>query len=246
MTEDNDATNTLWDNAYIAYIPLLGAAVALTFDVGCFYAIGISFFTLFSLSEHIVFAIQAFPIVLALLIPLSVVLVIMGRGGASMPPPYDPTKVSKPSRIAAYVFFFILFLLLISVLGYILVYATAMVLVVIEFAVVGVAIFFINAPYKRVFIASMAILIVLTIAFILGFADGRSYLAKDDTSIGSIIPTASSVVQLKNGALVSGRIIMSGDRGVLLYDPALDRLRFILRDAIGSIEATPPEHTTGP
>jgi hypothetical protein len=76
MSDDQSVatkTNPLWKDSYIAYIPLLGAAVALTYDVGFFYAIGISFFTLFSLSEHIVFAIQAFPVALAVLMLLSLV-----------------------------------------------------------------------------------------------------------------------------------------------------------------------------
>jgi uncharacterized membrane protein len=58
MTEDANKTSNLWKDNYLAYIPLLGAAVAVTFDVGYFFALNLSFFTLFSLSEHILFAIQ--------------------------------------------------------------------------------------------------------------------------------------------------------------------------------------------
>src|SRR6202521_1018906 len=91
--KDADVSGTLWNDKYIAYIPLLGAAVALIFDVGCFYAIQINLFTLFSLSEHIVFAIQAFPIALAVFIPISGLVVVMGTGASPVPP--DPNKVSK-------------------------------------------------------------------------------------------------------------------------------------------------------
>jgi hypothetical protein len=238
MTKAVDAANTLWNDRYIAYIPLLGAAVALTFDVGFFYSIGISFFTLFSLSEHIVFAIQAFPIALFLLIGFSTVPIMMGRGGGSVPSPYDPEKVSKPRRIAAYVFLFVLFLIAISVLAYLLVRAPEMILVTMEFAAIGFGIFFMNKPYTRVFITSMVILTILTISFIFGLADGRAYVSKDDRTNG-LVPTASNVVQLKDGALIGGRIIRSGDRGVLLYDPASDRLRFVLWNTIDTIEATP-------
>ena len=233
-----DAANTLWNDKYIAYIPLLGAAVALTFDVGFFYAIGISFFTLFSLSEHIVFAIEAFPIALFLLIGLSGLAIIMGRSGDSVPPSYDPEKASKPRRIVAYVVLFVLFLMVISGLGYLLARAPEMILVTMEFAAIGFGIFFMKKPYRRVFIMSVAILMILTISFIFGLADGRAYVSKDDRPDG-LIPTASNVVQLKDGASISGRIIRSGDRGVLLYDPASDRLRFVLWDTMDNIEATP-------
>jgi hypothetical protein len=45
-------------------IPLLGSALAITFDVGYFFGIDINFFTLFSLSEHIVFSFEALPFTL--------------------------------------------------------------------------------------------------------------------------------------------------------------------------------------
>ena len=62
MTDAADKITNLWKDSYLAYIPLLGAAVAVTFDVRYFFALNWSFFTLLSLSEHILFAIQAFPI----------------------------------------------------------------------------------------------------------------------------------------------------------------------------------------
>jgi hypothetical protein len=54
VTKDAEVASTWWNDRYLAYIPLLGAAVALSFDVGCFYAIQINLFTMFTLSEHIV------------------------------------------------------------------------------------------------------------------------------------------------------------------------------------------------
>ena len=68
--KDEHPDNHFPGERYLPYLPVLGAAIALTFDVGCFYAIGIDFFTLFSLSEHILFAIQALPIVLVLFLGL--------------------------------------------------------------------------------------------------------------------------------------------------------------------------------
>jgi hypothetical protein len=45
-------------------IPLGGSLLAVLFDAGYFWAVEINFFTLFTLSEHIVFAIQALPFVI--------------------------------------------------------------------------------------------------------------------------------------------------------------------------------------
>jgi hypothetical protein len=120
MTEEADKTSSLWHDSYLALIPLLGAAIALTYDVGYFWAIDISFFTLFSLSEHIVFAIQPFPIALILLLPISAILVNMSRGVPSVPPSNDPTKVlSRRQWIAAWGALILIALPLLSFLGYI-------------------------------------------------------------------------------------------------------------------------------
>src|SRR4051812_36996300 len=47
---------------YLVAIPILGTGSALTFDVGYFYGIDINFFTIFSLPEHLVFALEAAPL----------------------------------------------------------------------------------------------------------------------------------------------------------------------------------------
>lgn len=47
------------------FIPLIGTVIAISYDVGYFYGIDIKFFTLFSVTEHIAFALEATPIALA-------------------------------------------------------------------------------------------------------------------------------------------------------------------------------------
>lgn len=43
------------------YVPVLATAIAITYDVGYFWGIDINLFTLFALSDHILFAIEALP-----------------------------------------------------------------------------------------------------------------------------------------------------------------------------------------
>ena len=62
------------------YFPLLSAVIvllAITFDVGYFAAIDLSFFTFFSLPEHLLFAMEALPLAFAVvtMIALSIFLV---------------------------------------------------------------------------------------------------------------------------------------------------------------------------
>jgi cytochrome bd-type quinol oxidase subunit 1 len=51
-----------WFQKLVAIVPLVAPAFAFAFVVGYFFAFDISWFPLFSLSEHIVFAIRALPI----------------------------------------------------------------------------------------------------------------------------------------------------------------------------------------
>jgi hypothetical protein len=55
----------------------------------------------------------------------------------------------------------------------------------------------------------------------------------------------NDVVKLTSGETIGGRIIRSGDRGVMFYDPASGRIKFLLWATIGSIEATPQKATVG-
>jgi hypothetical protein len=50
---------------WLVLLPLLGSTLALTFDVGYFTALQINFFSFFSISEHIVFALEVLPAAIA-------------------------------------------------------------------------------------------------------------------------------------------------------------------------------------
>jgi hypothetical protein len=47
-------------------LPVLGTTLAVTFDVGYFYGIDINYFSLFSVSEHVAFALEALPFAMGL------------------------------------------------------------------------------------------------------------------------------------------------------------------------------------
>ena len=51
----------LFTKDLVVAIPLIGTAIAISYDVGYFYGIDILLFTLFSIAEHIVFALEAAP-----------------------------------------------------------------------------------------------------------------------------------------------------------------------------------------
>jgi hypothetical protein len=56
-------------------VPVFGSTIAVTYDVGFFWGLDINYFTLFSLTEHLVFAIEALPFALGLSFALSILFV---------------------------------------------------------------------------------------------------------------------------------------------------------------------------
>jgi hypothetical protein len=62
---------------FAVLVPVFGTAIAITYDVGFFWGLDINYFTLFSLIEHIVFAIEALPLALGLSFVLAVLFVIV-------------------------------------------------------------------------------------------------------------------------------------------------------------------------
>jgi hypothetical protein len=51
---DQKSDGVLSPKDYLVLLPALASAIALTYDVGYFFALDVSYFTFFSLSEHIV------------------------------------------------------------------------------------------------------------------------------------------------------------------------------------------------
>jgi hypothetical protein len=61
MDNDDKSEQLGFDKELLIIIPLLGSAIAIVFDVGYFAGIDLSLFTIFSLNEHILFALAVFP-----------------------------------------------------------------------------------------------------------------------------------------------------------------------------------------
>lgn len=64
METAKDEPQLLSPKELVVLIPLIGTAIAMSYDVGYFWGIDINLFTLFSVTEHIVFALQAAPFAL--------------------------------------------------------------------------------------------------------------------------------------------------------------------------------------
>jgi hypothetical protein len=50
---------------FLVLVPLLGSVLAVTYDIGSLTSVGTAFFSFFTLSEHIVFALEVLPAAIA-------------------------------------------------------------------------------------------------------------------------------------------------------------------------------------
>ena len=222
----------LLNEKHIAYLPVISAAIAVSFDVGFFSALEISFFTLFSLSEHILFVLQALPIAVVFLFTATLFLLIYPK---RVVPRKGASKWSDLSRSTKFVVVGMLPL----VFGPLIIFAcylmyvmwqenpeTALIPLVLIPTTIGLIV--IKKQLKRLYLALYIPLICLTLSLVFGFAFGKN-AAREQSS--------GSVIRLKNDRPpITGRVIRSGERGILLYEPSSKHFRFELWEAISSIE----------
>jgi hypothetical protein len=153
--------------------------------------------------------------------------------------PVNPKELHGVQLIAAYVILALLVLALLSFVIYI-IYSTPIApLLTLEIFMGLGGWVFIPDPYKRSFTAAVAVLFLSTFSFFVGYSFAAGATATADPN--NLFQPAIGTINLKSGAPINGRIIRSGERGVLIYDPVSDRLRFLLLEGISSIEA-PPGH----
>jgi hypothetical protein len=220
-------------SSYMPYYPLIAATVAISFDVGCFYAIDISLFTLFSLSEHIVFALEALPIALAILLVGTIIIPAM----FSRFQPNKPPTTASPKwyqKVIAIVIVVILLGALISFVFYA-IYdlwrtSPALVLIILFLILPIIGAFIIDPRFRQLYIGVSVISTCIFLSFSLGLAFGAGLT----TNLNQ-----TNTVNLKNKPLINGRIIRSGERGVLVYERQTNLVRFVPWETIGSIETTP-------
>jgi hypothetical protein len=68
---------------YFVFVPFVLSAGAVTFDLGYFYGIDIKFFTLFTLSEHLLFALEALPSVFVIALTVTAIVFLSPPSGKS-------------------------------------------------------------------------------------------------------------------------------------------------------------------
>lgn len=238
-TDAGTGRRVLPENGVVLY-PVIVFAAAVAFDVGSFAIIGMGFFSLFSPAEHLLFALEALPLALFIcLVALFLCPIILKRSPG--PPPvqtgkWDLTLVGKSLLVLA-------LLLLVGLATGPALYSTYMQwpntaqVVLILFLLLPPLLSF---PFADARLRTRLVFPLLAYSAVaLSFALGISYNA----ALMSAPPDAplTNVVFKEDARPPIGvRPVRSGERGLLMYDPASRLLRFERWDGIRSLEKSPP------
>jgi hypothetical protein len=225
-------------------IPLIGSLIAVCFDVGYFYGVSIDYFTLFSLTEHIGFALEALPAALAISIILIPVLVIIERSFSwfnsrvkrvsedSSRPLIERLSFLKPKSLQASI---LIFLMLLAIAIYLLClwYQDGIRLFLWSSVVAGmIAAKGIASERWRGLDPVLFLIVGCSAALLLGEYLGSRYVAKPVT-VDSIVLKSRDLIAVSDS--ISVNVIRSGERGVLYAKPEPPVVEFIKWDDIKSI-----------
>jgi hypothetical protein len=221
----------------VAGAPIFASAIALTFDVGYFSGIDINYFTLFSLSEHLVFALEALPLAFPVVAVFLLYMFAFKWGELRSTPKRDAkiTKATLRDHLHKFWVFeaFILLLLTFSIFRH------NAVGIVVGFGILIAGIVMRLAPW---FFLTTAVLFtygaifLLTLTFVAGYEAARTYLAYD---------FAPQVLSMNDREL-HGKLIRSGERGILFHDISTREILFLKWDNIKSIRNQAPRVDSSP
>jgi hypothetical protein len=232
---------------FLLVLPGTVFLIALAFDVGYFYSIGIGFFTFFSLSEHIVFAVQALPFAFAIL-GFTLVFALLssllferhveaavGPNSAANSQVHSRKPQASRKRIRENIVVITTFALTLALFYFVKLYG----LLVINFFIGSIAatiVFYVSrAGFEALhFIWSNRFVLYFILAVFLGALGALGF----GFEFGSADKHRSSFNYLltkKSGEVSKVRIVRSGDVGVL-YFSSENLATFIRRDEVSLVQ----------
>src|SRR6266853_6251880 len=79
----DDVGSRIFNRELLVLLPVVGSAIAITYDVGYFTALDINFFTVFTISEHIAFALEILPLAILATVILVIAPIVWDKGRRS-------------------------------------------------------------------------------------------------------------------------------------------------------------------
>lgn len=216
------------------FAPLGGGILAIAYDVGYFSGVDLRFFSFFSLSEHLTFALEAFPsaALISAAFLLSAILILTRAANDAV----SSRKRRRP-RNRRNVWRLILYAILIYYLAatmFAVIWEELELLAVINASSVLVITFILihrepanptKSKVMKLAVLSAANFVLAT--FLFGFFAAKIYLVTDANN---------HVIWMADAEGRVGKVLRSGERGILYFDQQADRVVFVERNLITKIE----------
>lgn len=197
----------------LVFVPLLGSALALIYDSGYFSGLGAHYFTLFSINEHIAFALQILPIALASAMIASLYVIWRGRDMTAR-----LERLSRHPALSVVLFALPtvgLFFLLSKIISTNLSIAS----------LAATTAFFVGyLPIRILWRAMLAAVLLIVVVFNFGRAiaafdtDSDRSLAIDILKERMGYLRKVTTLNTTDGQTISAHVLRSGERGVLYFD----------------------------
>jgi hypothetical protein len=221
---DNDKPQPIEPKEALLFVPLLGGAIAVCWEIGRLQPYG--GFQFFSLSDHLLAALAVLPLGLLLAALTALFVRYMSWHNSQFMLHGNRPKMIVMSGL----------LLSTSALGW---FSHRFVnhfpIDFFLFVSAGVMLFIANLFWLRVPLSSPVALI--TVFVVMNLA---TIALSKDRSIGGIERSKSgadlTTLSLRSGTTLQGVVVMIGDHGLLFYEPALDRVSFFKTDDIERAE----------
>jgi hypothetical protein len=239
---DDEPTNTdsfsFKDIALL--VPVLGSGMAMTYDSGYFWGLDIKMFTMFSFSEHVVFALEALPVAMlaSLILAAFVIFGELGAQSGSRVTNSEKLFSDNTTKVIKLIELHVIYLVFIG-LGAFEVAATnyAFGVAMLLLGVWSALKLYVPALTNRTIVLQVvACFGLLLVSFAAGFE-----LQNDDARR----TTPSHLIKVGDKDL-SGLVIRSGDKGLLFCQLKPKQLMFVKWDQVSSVSAVPKPEVTSP
>jgi hypothetical protein len=228
----DDIMSTLSTKELLVFVPAIGSAIAITYDVGYFAALDINLFTVFSISEHIAFALEVIPLAI-LASTLLIICPIAFDWGLKI----IEQEANFEMRTGKKIKFYEKKTFWLQVVGTI--WTIAYVYFDRSRSSIAIAVLFIAAMIliawlpstlfsRPVILIGASTIVGLTLAFTIGMDVATSY--RNSTIYRYTVKTADTELKAK--------VVRSGERGLLFHDEASKQLLLLPWSEIKSVSSS--------
>ena len=230
-TETRDLSISI-SKDWIILVPLFGSGLAVIYDVGFFSGLNLSFFTFFSLAEHIVFALTILPTSILATVIMAGLIYLTSLYGRKHEERKKPRYQLYSSVGSGVLIFGVILILKYYFFGAPSVLFTA-VIVVLAGVTIGITV-------SRTLIAKVILGICFVTVFFYssGLFFAFSLTERNPRSLEKYSPAKFRYIEsieLNSGQKVHARILRSGDRGILYFNPELNYVAFIQWQKVAKI-----------